>query len=133
MSLQPTNYLRGAFVWREDWIEDVLDSPEPDDKGQAFQEAHALYFEGRQVERVAQFEFSVAQDFEGKMQPVGHFLLILGGLGAEAKDFGSSVPLVLHDDPGSCKFVECSHAHLGSGPIPQGVVFPALQSWDSNK
>jgi len=88
MSLQPTNYLRGAFVWREDWIEDVLDSSSLNDKGQAFQEAHALNFEGRQVERVAQFEFSVAQDFEGKVQPVGHFLLILGGLGAEAKDFG---------------------------------------------
>jgi len=88
MSLQPTNYLRGAFVWREDWIEDVLDVPAPDDQRQAFQEAHALNFEGRQVERVAQFEFSIAQDFEGKMQPVGHFLLILGGLGAEAKDSG---------------------------------------------
>jgi len=88
MSLQPTNYLRGAFVWREDWIEDVLDVPAPDDQRQAFQEAHALYFKHRHAERIAKFEFSIAQDFEGKVQPVGHFLLILGGLGAEAKDFG---------------------------------------------
>ena len=85
---EPKHDLIGALVGRKHWIEDVLYSPAPNHQRQAFHQPHSGYLEGRQAHRVAQSEFSIAEDLEGKVQAAGHLTLIFGRLGAEAEHFG---------------------------------------------
>jgi hypothetical protein len=45
-----------------------------------------MILEGRELERLDQFELCVTEDFEWKMNPVHEFFLLIGVQGADAKD-----------------------------------------------
>jgi len=126
MVAEPAYDLSGAFVGREDGIEDVFDVAIANDQGEALEEAHAGDVEGRQMEGVGEFEGGIAENFEGKIEARRHFALIAGGLGAKAEDFGFELrqfPIMI-----------AKAAGLGSAAAGTGDIVPVVGqrlAWDA--
>src|SRR6266700_7365987 len=83
--MEPAYDLVRALVRWEYGVKHGLDDATPHDECQTLYQPHAPDFKSRKVQRLAEFEFRIAQQLEGQVQALRHLSLIVGRLRAEAE------------------------------------------------